>query len=378
MLDEAARIMTAFAERTGITGERPERRYLWTDAFAVCNYLGLAESTGRTEYRALARTLIDRVHHGLGRHRRDDARTGWISGLGAQQGEAHPTRGGLRIGKELPERRPTEPFDADLEWERDGQYFHYLTKWMHALDQSARATGQPVLNEWGRELAVAAHRAFAYTVGRGGRRRMYWKMSIDLSRPLVASMGQHDPLDGFITCVELRTTASELAAAAAGRILDDAAADFESMIDRRVIETADPLGLGGLMADAYRVAQLAERGAPVDAGLADELLEAALAGLEQYVRLGDLDRDAGQRLAFRELGLAIGLQAVAFLRRRNEAGRRDLLENIGAYESLRDHIVAFWLRPEHQRAATWADHRDIDEVMLATALAPEGFLVIRG
>jgi hypothetical protein len=33
-------------------------------------------------------------------------------------------------------------------------------------------------------------------------------MSVDLSRPLVPSMGQHDALDGFITCTQLRTTAS--------------------------------------------------------------------------------------------------------------------------------------------------------------------------
>ena len=36
---------------------------------------------------------------------------------------------------------------------------------------------------------------------------MYWKMSIDLSYPLVTSMGQHDPLDGLITYSELQATA---------------------------------------------------------------------------------------------------------------------------------------------------------------------------
>ena len=30
-------------------------------------------------------------------------------------------------------------------------------------------------------------------------------MSTDLTRPLVPSMGQHDPLDGFVTCNELQT-----------------------------------------------------------------------------------------------------------------------------------------------------------------------------
>ena len=45
-VDRASALMTAFAERTGITSDRPQRRYLWTDAFAVCNFLGLARETG--------------------------------------------------------------------------------------------------------------------------------------------------------------------------------------------------------------------------------------------------------------------------------------------------------------------------------------------
>lgn len=34
-------LMMSFAERTGLTSERPRQRYLWTDALAVCNFLGL-------------------------------------------------------------------------------------------------------------------------------------------------------------------------------------------------------------------------------------------------------------------------------------------------------------------------------------------------
>lgn len=37
--DQVEQLMAAFAERTGLTGTSEPRRYLWTDAFAVCNYL---------------------------------------------------------------------------------------------------------------------------------------------------------------------------------------------------------------------------------------------------------------------------------------------------------------------------------------------------
>lgn len=68
--------MRDFAETTGLepVSARP-RRYLWTDAFAVCNYLGLYHETGDAYSRELALRLIDQVHHILGRHRSDDQRT---------------------------------------------------------------------------------------------------------------------------------------------------------------------------------------------------------------------------------------------------------------------------------------------------------------
>jgi hypothetical protein len=106
---QAVELMTRFAYRTSLSSDQTARRYLWTDAFAVCNYLGLSRATGDGRYQELALRLVDQVHHELGRHRRDDSRTGWISGLSDVEAEAHPTRGGLRIGKQLPERAATEP-----------------------------------------------------------------------------------------------------------------------------------------------------------------------------------------------------------------------------------------------------------------------------
>ncbi len=377
----AVGLMMDFARRTGLTAEAPGRRYLWTDAFAELNFLGLARATGEDRYTELAVRLIDRVHGTLGKHRPDDCRTGWISGLDARHGEAHPTRGGLRIGKDLPERGAGEPFDEALEWERDGQYLHYLTKWMVALDQATRSTGNPAYNLWARELAETAHRAFSHGAG-GARRRLYWKMSIDLSRPLVASMGQHDALDGYLTCVQLRATASGLPGSVGGPTLESETADFASMIDRENLETDDPLGLGGLLTDAYRIEQLAGRDSVQSGGLREALLAAALSGLERYTAHGDLEQPAQRRLAFRELGLAIGLAASTRLRRAaardggRSGGERDALEKLGAYEPLGAKVIAFWLEPEHRKASSWTEHRDINEVMLATALAPEGFLSI--
>jgi hypothetical protein len=86
--------MTEFAHLTGLTGRQAPKRYLWTDAFAVCNFLELYRQTGEAATMALARRLVDQVHRTLGRHQADDPRTGWISGLGEAEGERHPTQGG--------------------------------------------------------------------------------------------------------------------------------------------------------------------------------------------------------------------------------------------------------------------------------------------
>jgi hypothetical protein len=378
-IEAAASLMAGFAERTGLASDAPDRRYLWTDAFAVCNGLGLARATGEARWRELALRLVDRVHHVLGRHRPDDSRGGWLSGLDDAEGQSHPTRGGLRIGKELPERGPEEPPDPRLEWDRDGQYFHYLTRWMHALDQVARETRDPRFNLWARELAHAAHASFVYGPREPGRRRMFWKLSTDLSRPLVAAMGQHDPLDGLVTCLQLEATASLFPGAPGGPSLAPAIADFGAMLGEIELGTDDPLGLGALLFDARRASQLVAHGVLEARGLPERLLAEALRGVARCARRGDWQEPASRRLAFRELGLAIGLAAIEPMHeeaRGATTGGEVLrgLEALEPYAPLGAQIACFWLDPAQRRPRSWAEHRDINEVMLAAALLPESYL----
>ena len=74
-------------------------------------------------------------------------------------------------------------------------------------------------------------------------------------------------------------------------------------------------------------------------------------------------------MAFRELGLSIGLSAAPLLGARAEGLRR--------FAPLRDEIDAFWLEPVNRRSPTWLEHKHINEVMLATALIPDGYLTLR-
>lgn len=55
----------------------------------------------------------------------------------------------------------------------------------------------------------------------------------------------------------------------------------------------------------------------------------------------------------------------------------EALLRVEKYISLADTIEDFWMIPEHQQSTTWDEHVDINSVMLATSLAPEGFLKIQ-
>jgi hypothetical protein len=363
----ASALMRGFATVTGLTGAARPQRYLWTDAFAVCNFLGLHQVTGKGEYLELALKLVDQVHHVLGRQRDDDIRRGWISGLGEEDGERHPTRGGLRIGKALPERLPREALDARLEWERDGQYLHYLTQWMHALHRVSEETGNPAFGGWAIELAKAAHAAFARPADSSGPARMVWKMSIDLGRVLVPSMGQHDAVDAWVTYLELQD---------AGPLLEREIRDTRELCKDAHWETDDPLGIGSLLILVHRLAaRLIGCGEPEQA-LLGKLLVAAQASLASFARDDTLNAPASARLAFRELGLAVGLHGIGRISGTVGADQamQHSLAMLKSYARVGRRIDDFWTEPRHRRSMTWTEHEHINDVMLATSLLPDGYL----
>jgi hypothetical protein len=113
------------------------------------------------------------------------------------------------------------------------------------------------------------------------------------------------------------------------------------------LPTTDPLGLGEMLVYAYRLYQMEE-----DEQLISKIIEAVEFGLTTFNK-------SAHSLAFRELGLAIGLQAA---QRMNE---------LKAHWEIKQYLVDYWL--EHR---DWEEHRDINKVMLATSLQPVEFLSV--
>jgi len=149
-------------------------------------------------------------------------------------------------------------------------------------------------------------------------------------------------------------------------------------------DTDDPLGIGGLLLDAWRMAQLIDRGILSSTRMVEAVVSAALAGLQAFTAGNQLKLPARYRLAFRELGLAIGLKGVVPLREWSgqnlmlapKSSLHRKIKALAGYLPLAEAIEQFWLEGGSRHAETWREHREINMVMLATSLAPGVFLSV--
>ena len=308
-------------------------RYLWTDAFGVCNYISLAKVTGNLQYLDQADSLIAAVHNSLGRQRggTHQPRLGTAT-------DDHPTLGGLRIGKPLPE--------GDSNFDCDGQYYHYLTKWAFALNRMGLATGEPRYNQWAVELISSVHPHFVQRNRAGEPPRMFWKMSIDLSRPAVPSEGHLDPFDGLVT-VELLRRASPYPETT----LNAEKADFQAMVEvkYRNYSSTDPLDLGEALWLTHWMVDdtTTETTTTTEPTWAARVRSSAVSSLEQLWKNGAFSLPTGYRLAFREFGTTLGVQVSGSWSR----------ERVNAVHS-------FWAPRVLER------DQDITPVMMAASLLP--------
>ena len=136
-------------------------------------------------------------------------------------------------------------------------------------------------------------------------------------------------------------------------------------------------GAGDDYVEAYSVnSDVTLHGSADHVPLLRRMLEDGAASLRAYSRDPSTRLPASRRLAFRELGLAIGLHAIERVRAQ-WSGRDVLAPAVRAIDSFLDRaatIESTWADPSSRRDRGWRDHADINTVMLATSLAPDGYL----
>ncbi|RPA86156.1 hypothetical protein BJ508DRAFT_411344 [Ascobolus immersus RN42] len=322
-------------------------RYLWNDAFGVINFITLFHETEEPAYLRYAEALASAVHRVLGR-----TRDGSDYLPGASQ--SNPLGGGLRIGK-------TEESGNDC----DGQYFHYLTIWMFALNRLSRATREPEYNQMAIQLAQVAHRAFVHSKG-SAHPRMVWKMDINLEKALVDSEGNLDPIDGLSV---FKLLAHDAAAPPYGthtdgrEVLTEQIKDFERMVESKYkhFQSNDALDLGMTLWTTHFWAK---------DHWAKEVSKKA------YKDLKKLDKEElnssislSHRLAFREFGAALGIKC-------NTANEPE-----DSLKDKADEIINTWEayglvpKPKKQLGKNEEQLAPITEVMYAAALWPGAFKV---
>lgn len=296
-----------------------------TDAFGVLNFITLSKEVPGSSYLERAIRLAETVHDILGRTRDGKARLRGAS-------DANPIGGGLRIGKE-----------DEGGQDGDGQYHHYLTLWMFALNRLAKATQDRTYNDQAIALAKAIHPRF-FLDRAGEQPRMVWKIAMDMSQPLVYSQGNLDPIDGLVVFRKLQADSSEPG------ILRNEIDDY-----RRVIEvkgkhfvSSDTLDLGMTLWTSHWLA-----------GKEDYFTDLQSQAKRQVVGLmerGYLDKSTSRRLAFREYGTCLGIGC---------------LDSPGdELEAFRTRLIETW---EKHLKSTPGDLRAISEVMRAAALIPGAF-----
>ena len=146
-----------------------QRRYLWTDAFGVMALVSIAEiyqaqnqATNAELYRRAANQLITVVHQSLGVPRSLD-----LPDAAMTRDSNSPTGYvGLRIGKVDSQK------ETDYGMRYDGQYWHYVDKWLLALARAGHV-------EDGIRIAKSC---FPYFFDGTGIR---WKLNVDASPPEV-------------------------------------------------------------------------------------------------------------------------------------------------------------------------------------------------
>ncbi|KIW98457.1 uncharacterized protein Z519_00118 [Cladophialophora bantiana CBS 173.52] len=321
-------------------------RYLWTDGFAVVNFLTLYQLTNESRYLTFAKNLITTVHNILGYTRNGKSRLPGAT-------DSHPLDGGLRIGKH-DESGP----------DGDGQYFHYLTVWMFALNRTSLVSGERWYNDQAISMAKAILPHFMSNM-ESIRPRMFWKVSMDLSRPLVMSEGNLDPVDGYVTYKLLQSTNAD-----DPEILSEEVSLFKKIVDKKLRDYAstDTLDLGMTLWTAHWFTPEEE--------WATHLTCRAIGCVKMLLENDYFDQPSRRRLAFREFGTALGVKA-ALSSKTDEGGlcREDELVD-AEFRELPDLICRTWEEaglvpvPTKKMQGRMAELMPITAVMYATALIP--------
>ena len=197
------------------------------------------------------------------------------------------------------------------------------------------------------------------------RPRIFWKMSMDLSRPLVASEGNLDPIDGYLTYKLLRSTHG-----VDSSIIGKETVLLKKIVDSKVddYDSSDALDIGMTLWTAHWFNPEEE--------WARRLTRRALACLKVLIQNKRFDGSTARRLAFREFGTALGVNSVVMGKTVEEGLYREDELVDAEVRKLPDQICAAWEQaslvptPTQEMQGRMAELMPITAVVYASTLIP--------
>jgi hypothetical protein len=298
-----------------------QRRYLWTDAFGVLNFLSLSKEAPDCSLELLeaAKLLIHAVHQTLGAPRDDRFPMCLRNGRFL----------GLRIGKVSARR------GSDSGMQFDGMYWHYLDKWLFALARYYQFTEDDKILQEAIQLAKDVFSAFCER--RSNRPLgLYWKMNADLT-PIPALIGSCGPNSDAFSAITVFNILNDLSKGS----LDQEVADLRYILNGyNEAPPFDPLGYGLLW---WRLQWLDPNEC---ADMKRELI---------LISDQELDFEQGMRLPFRLFGAVLGAK----------------LSGVPVLAKGAEEIVTALVEKEFD--PTDDEHSSINSVMLASCINPLAF-----
>ncbi|KAF4708008.1 hypothetical protein FOZ62_024627 [Perkinsus olseni] len=299
-----------------------QRRYLWTDAFGVLNFISLSKGfPGRSsEFLGAAGKLIKTVHETLGTPRSielpmltDPDRPGYYKGL--------------RIGK-LHARA-----SSDAGMKLDGMYWHYVDKWLFALIRYHQATRSAEALDDALRLVTNVHPYFCVP-GQGVR----WKLNADM-KP-IAGLEEAHPNHDAETAYIIYNVLDGLRPGQVDKEIADLTGPFRAYLqvaDQHV--SSDPLGYGlTWWTNQFLRGPMAERE------------RAALVEMAPYA----IDRRYAKSLPFRLYGALLGAR----------------ISGVPSIVDACSDLIERLIPVEMSVGCGEVEHSAINKVMLAAALCP--------
>lgn len=383
--------------------------YLWTSAFGLLHMLKFENKLNVEKY-------IDQVHNSLGMHTNGKMRLSdiielkWIENLSEEEKDLinklcedkDSLLGSLRIGK-------FEQYQDSSFKEEPGIYLHYCTKWAYALIKTSQVSKNKIYLYQSANMMLSMCEK-SVNLSDDSNINYHRKMNQTLNEPEQSGEILHDPLDVFITLLDLiynfikyeknKKVKEIYIKLLLKKLIVNIKRIEEYNINPKLLKTSDQLGIGFLLVSSFKLRHLINKFRSILKGnqlldtffrhynyikfmklLKKLYLNCLVLATNNFQEYSQFTKDVIHSDAYRWLGIAIGLKAIRNLDLNNkktlkkmegkkknskikkniDLTARPFIEKIMNNYETRKHIHNNFNKESYMKS-NWKEHLDINIV----------------